>query len=95
MTSNTGASGSNAKTPASSPHATGPTTKSITKDVKPADVSTSRGNGSTLPYWPRYDLASPRNIVLEANGSYVEEDTYRKEGMAFLNEVASDLQILS
>lgn len=61
--------------------------------VNDHDPNTSRGNGSTLPLWPKYDLDEPQNIVLDANGSYVEDDTYRKEGMAFLNEVASNLQI--
>jgi cholinesterase len=59
------------------------------------DPNTSRGNGSTLPLWPRYSLEQPQNIVLNASGSYIEDDTYRKEGIAYLNEVNSDLQIMA
>ncbi|KAI9164105.1 Cholinesterase [Paramyrothecium foliicola] len=57
------------------------------------DPNSSRGNASTLPVWPKYNLEHPKNIVLDANGSYIEDDTYRKEGMAFLNEVQANLQI--
>ncbi|KAF9888529.1 hypothetical protein FE257_008636 [Aspergillus nanangensis] len=56
--------------------------------------NTSSGN-STLPYWPKYDIRNPKNIVLNESRSWIESDTYRKEGMAFLNEVASDIQVLS
>lgn len=63
--------------------------------VNDHDPNTSRGKDSTLPHWPKYDLRKPKNIVLDANGSYVEDDTYRKKGMAFLNEIESDLQILA
>uniref|UniRef100_A0A8H7KCN2 Carboxylic ester hydrolase n=1 Tax=Bionectria ochroleuca TaxID=29856 RepID=A0A8H7KCN2_BIOOC len=59
------------------------------------DPNSSRGNDSTLPVWPKYDLSKPQSIVLDANGSYVEDDTYRKEGMAFLNQVGSNIQILA
>ena len=59
------------------------------------DPNTSRGNGSTLPTWPAYDLASPKNMVLNASRSYAEDDTYRKEGMAYLNRVDVALQIKS
>lgn len=46
-----------------------------------------------LPYWPRYSLPDPKNMVLNASGAFVEADTYRKEGMAFLNspEVSREL----
>ncbi|KAH8881217.1 carboxylesterase [Thozetella sp. PMI_491] len=63
--------------------------------VNDHDPNTSRGTGSTLPVWPRYDLGGPKNIVLDANGSYIEDDTYRREGMEFMNSVAADLQIWS
>ncbi|KAK6353586.1 hypothetical protein TWF696_005549 [Orbilia brochopaga] len=60
------------------------------------DPNTSRGRGSTLPYWPQYNLHRPQNMVLNAShGSWVEDDTYRKRGIDYLNEVASDLQVFS
>ncbi|KAL3425205.1 carboxylesterase family protein [Phlyctema vagabunda] len=42
---------------------------------------------STLPYWPKYDVAAPKNVVLNSNGSFVEPDTFRKEAMAFVSSV--------
>lgn len=46
-----------------------------------------------LPQWPKYDLESPMNMVLNASGSYVEADTWRKDGIDFLNtyDVAREL----
>ncbi|KAJ6049612.1 hypothetical protein N7444_006328 [Penicillium canescens] len=46
-----------------------------------------------IPYWPRYTVLNPRNMVLNASGSYVESDTYRREGISFLNspEVSREL----
>ena len=58
--------------------------------VNDLDPNTSRG-GSTLPYWPRYDLATPQNMVLNSNLSYVEPDTFRREGIAFINSIDREL----
>ncbi|KAF2101298.1 alpha/beta-hydrolase [Rhizodiscina lignyota] len=48
------------------------------------------GSGSSgvaqLPYWPLYDLGKPEEIVLNANKTYVESDTYRKEQIDFINQ---------
>lgn len=47
--------------------------------------NTSKGN-STLPNWPAYNLNHPQNMVLNATrGPYLEPDTYRKEGIEYLN----------
>ncbi|EPS41662.1 hypothetical protein H072_4438 [Dactylellina haptotyla CBS 200.50] len=60
------------------------------------DPNTSRGHESTLPHWPQYDLKRPKNMVFNAtHGSWVENDTYRKKAMAFLNQVDSELQIFA
>ncbi|OJD34367.1 carboxylesterase family protein [Diplodia corticola] len=57
-------------------------------------VATGDPNGRTngtgeavaaLPHWPKYELAAPVNMVLIANGSFVEDDTWRKEGIAYIN----------
>ena len=39
--------------------------------------------------WPRYALRDPSNFVfrLPRQESYIEDDTYRKEGMAYLNGI--------
>ncbi|GJD05333.1 carboxylic ester hydrolase [Colletotrichum higginsianum] len=46
-----------------------------------------------LPYWPEYDVTAPKNMVLKASKSFVEDDTWRKEGIDFINtyEVAREL----
>lgn len=46
-----------------------------------------------LPEWPAYSLDSPTNMVLNATGPWVEADTWRKEGIAYLNtyDVAREL----
>ncbi|KAI8627323.1 alpha/beta-hydrolase [Xylariaceae sp. FL1651] len=46
-----------------------------------------------LPYWPVYNLEKPTNMVLNATENWVEEDTWRKEGIAFMTtpEVAKEL----
>ena len=63
--------------------------------VNDHDPNTSKGKMSSLPYWPKYDLHSPKNIVLNESRTWVEDDTYRKAGMDFLNEISSDIQVLS
>lgn len=58
--------------------------------VNDLDPNTSNRN-STLPYWPRYDLVTPHNMVLNANRTYLEPDTFRKEGIAFINAIDREL----
>lgn len=52
-------------------------------------------NKSSLPHWPRYDLSRPVNMVLNATRNYVEEDTYRKEGIAYMNTPYVARELLS
>ncbi|KAK3066950.1 hypothetical protein LTR53_016467, partial [Teratosphaeriaceae sp. CCFEE 6253] len=49
------------------------------------------GNVTGLPTWPRYELGAPKNMVLNANGSFVEDDTFRREGIAFINSITREL----
>jgi len=51
----------------------------------------SRSNSTGLPRWPRYSLEAPTNMVLNSNGSFVEADTWRKEGVAFINSISREL----
>jgi carboxylesterase type B len=46
-----------------------------------------------LPTWPLYDNDDPKNMVLNATKNWVEDDTWRKEGIEFINsyEVAREL----
>jgi carboxylesterase type B len=48
-------------------------------------------NVTGLPLWPKYSLNEPKNMVLNANGSFVEDDTFRKEGIAFINTIDREL----
>lgn len=52
--------------------------------INDRNPNTNKGN---LPDWPRYILNSPKNMVLNSNQSYVEDDTFRREGIAFINAV--------
>lgn len=54
------------------------------------DLDPNHGNAS-LPEWPVYDLAAPKNIVLNSNLSYIEPDTFRAEGIAFINTISRQL----
>ncbi|KAE8441654.1 hypothetical protein EG329_004575 [Mollisiaceae sp. DMI_Dod_QoI] len=58
--------------------------------VNDKDPNTSRSN-STLPYWPKYDLSAPKNMVLNSNLTYVEDDTFRKEAIDFINTIDREL----
>lgn len=53
----------------------------------------SRVDRAPLPEWPRYSLEEPTNMVLNVTGPWVEADTWRKEGIAYLNtyDVAREL----
>lgn len=46
-----------------------------------------------LPVWPQYSLEKPTNMVLNVTGPWVEADTWRQEGIAYLNtyDVAREL----
>ncbi|KAH7065374.1 carboxylesterase [Macrophomina phaseolina] len=48
-----------------------------------------------LPEWPRYEVGAPKNLVLNANESFVEEDTWRREGIAFINSREVSRELLS
>lgn len=49
-------------------------------------------NGDGVPYWPMYNTSQGGvNLVLRhpmRNGSFVEKDTYRQDGIAYLQQVA-------
>ncbi|KAF2097525.1 carboxylesterase [Rhizodiscina lignyota] len=38
-----------------------------------------------LPHWPKYDIHHPTNMVPNATWPHVEADTFRKEGIDFIN----------
>ena len=49
------------------------------------------GNQTGLPFWPQYTLDTPTNMVLNANRSFVEADTWRSEGIDFINSITREL----
>ncbi|RLN91094.1 hypothetical protein BBJ28_00023526, partial [Nothophytophthora sp. Chile5] len=54
---------------------------------------TPNHSGVTSVEWPEYTLADPQNIVFDVNVTdlaYVEPDTYRAEGIAYLHSMYSD-----
>lgn len=48
-----------------------------------------------LPHWPKYNLDKPENMVLNATHPYVEPDTWRKDGIAFMNTYDVSRELLS
>jgi carboxylesterase type B len=63
-------------------------------DLDP-NARANSSNNSALPQWPRYDLSRPVNMVLNASWSHIEHDTYRKEGIAYMNTPAVARELLS
>jgi carboxylesterase type B len=43
-----------------------------------------------LPYWPSYEKGKV-NMVMKANKIEVEEDSWRKEGIEFINGISGEL----
>lgn len=62
-------------------------------ELDPNGAEGSKRLGAKLPYWPVYDRDEPKNMVFNATRSHVEDDTWRKEAIAFINthEVAREL----
>lgn len=52
------------------------------------------GNAS-VPTWPKYELDTPKNVVWNSNMSWVESDTWRKEGIDFINYGGVDKELWS
>ena len=51
-----------------------------------------RGEKMTgLPLWPRWTRETPVNLVLNSNGTFVESDTWRTEGIDFINSISREL----
>ena len=65
--------------------------KPITGAPPPEGVRFTNNILEILPYWPKYDLSTPKNIVLNSNLTYVEDDTFRKEGIDFINSIDREL----
>lgn len=66
----------------------------FTRDLDPnGHTSASQDDADKLTEWPLYSLDSPQNIVLNATESWVEADTWRREGIAYINtpEVSKEL----
>ena len=55
----------------------------------PNGVNTTGDTG--LAHWPQYSIQRPTNMVLNATASFVEADTFRKEGISFINSIWREL----
>ncbi|KAG5656583.1 hypothetical protein KAF25_000170 [Fusarium avenaceum] len=57
------------------------------------DLSPNGSKKGKLPKWPKYSTSKPKNMVLNATKNWVEDDTWRKEGIEYINsyEVAREL----
>ncbi|MCJ1312992.1 hypothetical protein MMC25_006668 [Agyrium rufum] len=65
--------------------------KAYTGFVNYGDPNRGAGGQTGLPMWPEYGTGQPRNMVLNSNGSFVEADDFRQEGIAFINSVSREL----
>ncbi|UKZ96626.1 uncharacterized protein TrAFT101_011404 [Trichoderma asperellum] len=45
-----------------------------------------------LPKWPKYSSSHPQNIVFREGGSFIENDDYRKQKLAFWPTIWAELQ---
>ncbi|KXJ95090.1 carboxylesterase [Microdochium bolleyi] len=63
------------------------------RDLDPNGKARGPQSAELLPEWPVYRLHSPRNIVLNATKSWVEDDTWRRAGIAYINspEISKEL----
>ncbi|KAL0635255.1 hypothetical protein Q9L58_005821 [Maublancomyces gigas] len=52
-----------------------------------ADLNPNNHNVKGIAEWPAYKQSSPKNFVFRNDTSYVEDDTYRKEGMDYINTI--------
>ncbi|GAA5824316.1 hypothetical protein JCM5353_007021 [Sporobolomyces roseus] len=55
------------------------------------DLTPNNNGIEGSPQWPSYQ-EGPANFVHRRNGSWVEPDTYRSEGIAYINEIAAEFQ---
>jgi carboxylesterase type B len=75
-------------------HAVGQAYIHFVNDLDPNGKKGAKyGEKKILPEWPVYDLKKPTNMVLNATKNWVESDTWRREGIAFINtpEVSKEL----
>lgn len=57
--------------------------------VSDLDPNSWTGRDAAVPSWPKYEVEDPRDFVFEVNvTSRVESDTWRKEGIDFINQNA-------
>ncbi|KAI0862859.1 alpha/beta-hydrolase [Xylaria cubensis] len=44
-----------------------------------------------LPYWPAWTATRPSNMVLNATQPYLEEDSFREQGISFIQTISREL----
>ncbi|TGO20766.1 hypothetical protein BPAE_0267g00060 [Botrytis paeoniae] len=58
-------------------------------------ISNGTSISPNLPYWPLYNKDAPKNMVLNSNKTFIEDDTWRKEGIDFINWGGVDRELWS
>ncbi|KAF5872377.1 putative carboxylesterase family protein [Botrytis fragariae] len=58
-------------------------------------ISNGTSINPNLPYWPLYNKDAPKNMVLNSNKTFIEDDTWRKEGIDFINWGGVDRELWS
>ncbi|ESZ95400.1 hypothetical protein SBOR_4256 [Sclerotinia borealis F-4128] len=72
-----------------------PNGRSNSTSTSVSNVMSTDSKITTLPNWPLYSNKSPKNLVLNSNKTYVEDDTWRKEGIDFINWGGVDRELWS
>ena len=55
-----------------------------------ADLDPNKHGLEGEPAWPKYSH-NATNMVLERQGRYVEPDTFRRDGIAFINSLGHEI----
>ena len=56
-----------------------------------ADLDPNKHSLEGEPTWPKYSSANATNMVLRRQGRSLESDTFRKEGIAYINTIAGQM----
>lgn len=67
--------------------------RAYAKFVEGYDPNGNRSERGMSPEWPSWEMNEPKNLVLRAGGegSFVEADDWRSEGIDFINSISREL----
>ena len=55
------------------------------------NAGTGGSGNASLPFWPKWRDRERVSMVLNSNGSFVERDDFREEGIRFINSIDREL----